>query len=773
MKKSYKLELIFFIKYPEKYYKTSQTLKNMIKTQAQTTFKDFQLLSRLGEGSYSSVFKVKRLSDNTIYAFKRVKMDLLNDKEKENALNEVRILASITDPYIIGYKEAFFDENTNSLCIVMEYADGGDLQKLIKTSQETCKYIPEREIWQCLLHIAKGLKTLHEMHILHRDLKCANVFVSGDNVYKLGDMNVSKVAAKGLVYTQTGTPYYASPEVWRDEAYDMKSDIWSLGCVLYEMTSQKPPFRANDMQGLFKKVQKGVFERIPKVYSDDLFNMICEFLKVQPSLRPSSQQILNHPIVLKNTRDGKQDILRENSKAKLLGTIELPQNLKFLKERLPRPNYNLDKLNNSFEKEKSSADVKKPVVIRGESAGGKRLEKNKYISKESIFQDEIQLKLDNINKKLEEQEKAKKPDTPKMEENKRNGYSRNNSKVFEKKISRPPSRNKEENYAMEKKQPSRPASRNSKENEKKLNILHSPLPEINIRNNNSKINVKIEKNSGEEIRPLMSPKNIPLENVKQVNEFMVNYKSPSNNIPKINIIEKPANIILRPNSRDSGVGVRKIQRPYSHAIPKRNEETSKEQVKPQIRMNARPLTKNMNINKNLRPFSGVERDRPELVQKNAYINKDMVTKKKNVISLGHLHTNKTNKIVGDSLDLLKNEIEEKMQKPSFAPEIGVVIKNKVPQRNDKNSGVARVYSGKTKVEIIRKNSKNIDEDYNVNVFRNKLNLQEKPVTAPNVSRGQYKIMSKEKREGNYRVAVGQQVLNNNYKIYVKEQNNFH
>lgn len=132
-------------------------------------------------------------------------------------------------------------------------------------------------------------------------------------------------------------------------------------------------------------------------------------------------------------------------------------------------------------------------------------------------------------------------------------------------------------------------------------FFYSPLPEINIRNNNSRINVKIGKNSGEEIKPLISPKNIPLENVKQVNEFMINYKSPSNNIirsPKINIIEKPANIVLRPNSRDSGVGVRKIQRPYSHAIPKRNEETSvgapkddKEQVKPQIRMNARPWRK--------------------------------------------------------------------------------------------------------------------------------------------------------------------------------------
>jgi NIMA (never in mitosis gene a)-related kinase len=67
-------------------------------------------------------------------------------------------------------------------------------------------------------------------------------------------MNVSKLAKKGLLMTQTGTPYYASPEVWKDLPYDNKSDIWSLGCVVYEMCALKPPFRADDMEGLFNKV---------------------------------------------------------------------------------------------------------------------------------------------------------------------------------------------------------------------------------------------------------------------------------------------------------------------------------------------------------------------------------------------------------------------------------------------------------------------------------------------------------------------------------------
>lgn len=85
---------------------------------------------------------------------------------------------------------------------------------------------------------------MHQINVMHRDLKSANIFLKNEElVAKLGDMNVSKVTNKqGLNYTQTGTPYYASPEVWRDEPYDVKSDVWSLGCVLYEMVTLKPPF---------------------------------------------------------------------------------------------------------------------------------------------------------------------------------------------------------------------------------------------------------------------------------------------------------------------------------------------------------------------------------------------------------------------------------------------------------------------------------------------------------------------------------------------------
>lgn len=302
--------------------------------------KDFQIISRLGEGSYSSVWKVKRFSDSKEYAMKKVKMNALTDKERQNALNEVRILASIQSPYIIGYKEAFFDDNSMTLCIVMEFASAGDMYKRIQQHIKNRTFFPEKEIWQAFIEILKALKVLHDQKILHRDLKCANVFFSADGTAKLGDLNVSKVAKNNLAHTQTGTPYYASPEVWRDQPYDAKSDIWSLGCVIYEMAALKPPFRATDMKGLFNKVQKGVFDRLPSQYSTDLSEVIKLCLQVSPTARPTCNQLLNHPLVIKNSEESNSiGVNPDFSNLELLSTIKVPRNMRGLGQQLPKSNY--------------------------------------------------------------------------------------------------------------------------------------------------------------------------------------------------------------------------------------------------------------------------------------------------------------------------------------------------------------------------------------------------------------------------------------------------
>ena len=309
---------------------------------------NFEIINKLGDGSYSTVYKVKRKIDNQIYALKKVKLINLSEKEKLNSLNEVRILASIKSNFVISYKEAFFDEKDNTLGIIMEFADNGDLYQKIVECKKKKIYIDEDEVWRIFIQLVKGLKSLHDLKILHRDIKSANVFLFKDGSAKLGDLNVSKVAKKGLGYTQTGTPYYASPEVWKDLSYDNKSDIWSLGCVLYEMITLFPPFRAQNMENLFKKVIKGEISKIPDKYSFDLFTVIQLLIQVKPEKRPSCDEILQNKIVLKKIEYfkeiSKQNFDENDEEQFLLKTINVPKSLNFLTYQLPKPNYNKKKL---------------------------------------------------------------------------------------------------------------------------------------------------------------------------------------------------------------------------------------------------------------------------------------------------------------------------------------------------------------------------------------------------------------------------------------------
>ena len=311
---------------------------------------NFEILDKLGDGAYSVVYKVKRKEDNNIYALKKVKLKGLSDKEKQNALNEVRILASVKSNFVISYKEAFIDEEDSSLCLIMEYADKGDLHQKIAQFKKMGCLIEEIDVWRILIQMTKGLKALHDLKILHRDLKSANIFLFSDGSAKIGDLNVSKVVYKGLGYTQTGTPYYASPEVWKDQPYDNKSDIWSLGCVTFEMLALRPPFRAENIEKLYNEVIHGQYGKISDNYSQDIKEIIKFILKVNPQDRPSCGQILNHKFVKKRLEFFKaqagydEENLDDLDEGVLLKTIRIPKNILFLTERLPEPNYDKGKV---------------------------------------------------------------------------------------------------------------------------------------------------------------------------------------------------------------------------------------------------------------------------------------------------------------------------------------------------------------------------------------------------------------------------------------------
>ena len=315
--------------------------------------KDFDIIKQLGKGAFASVFLVRRKEDKNIYALKRVTIDKLNKKELDNSLNEVRILASIKHINIIGYKEAFFDEQSKTLNIVMEFADDGDLNSKIQKYRKTGSIFPESLIWSYTIQMVQGLKALHDCKIMHRDLKSANIFLMKNGTCKLGDLNVSKVVKMGMLRTQTGTPYYASPEVWNDSPYSYKSDLWSIGIVVYELCALRPPFKGKNMDDLYKNVCRGRYDSInPTVYSKDLADVVKMLLQVDAKKRPNCEEFLENEIVkkyigcVKGEEEGKMEEMIEGNENKmnLLNTIKV-RDIREIKNKLPKMK-NYDDYNN-------------------------------------------------------------------------------------------------------------------------------------------------------------------------------------------------------------------------------------------------------------------------------------------------------------------------------------------------------------------------------------------------------------------------------------------
>ena len=303
---------------------------------------DFLLGNQLGEGSYGSVCIVKRKLDNKIYAMKRVKIAQLCKSEKEASLNEIRLLASLEHPNIIEYNEAFFDHSSQTLNIVMEYADDGDLASKIKYNNVNGLMFTENIIWDYFIQILYGLKYLHDNKIMHRDLKSANLFLMKNGTVKIGDLNVSKLIKFGMAHTKIGTPYYASPEIWADKPYDYKCDIWSVGCIIYEMCQLKPPFRGTSIKDLNKNIQAGKYESIPSYYSKELTYVISKILVVNPMERADCDSLLTDDIILRKIREinkEKGGIVKNEGHINLMKTIKMPKNLKEINKALPMKRY--------------------------------------------------------------------------------------------------------------------------------------------------------------------------------------------------------------------------------------------------------------------------------------------------------------------------------------------------------------------------------------------------------------------------------------------------
>ena len=271
----------------------------------------------------------------------------MSHEERAEAVNEIRLQASVRHPNVTSYREAFLDGQR--LCIVMEYAPYGDLQRCIRKREAHRKPFPEDLVWSYFIQVCMGIRELHRRNIIHRDIKAANILRTSPIIVKVGDLGIAKLLKGAMARTQIGTPHYMPPEVWKSRPYSFSSDVWSLGCLLYELVTLRVPFEARSLAELRFKVIRGKYNSVPRGYSKELSKMIEMLLKVDAKNRPSLEQILSHPIIMQKMHLIPEEIkIQDNlqksvDSALLLDTIKVPKNIRLLKKRLPLPYYPHDR----------------------------------------------------------------------------------------------------------------------------------------------------------------------------------------------------------------------------------------------------------------------------------------------------------------------------------------------------------------------------------------------------------------------------------------------
>uniref|UniRef100_A0A8C5PJ75 Serine/threonine-protein kinase Nek8 n=1 Tax=Leptobrachium leishanense TaxID=445787 RepID=A0A8C5PJ75_9ANUR len=250
----------------------------------------------VGRGAFGIVHLCLRKADQKLVIIKQIPVEQMTKDERLAAQNECQVLKLLSHPNIIEYYENFLEDK--ALMIAMEYAPGGTLAEYI---QKRCNsLLDEDTILHFFVQILLALHHVHNKLILHRDLKTQNILLDKHQmIVKIGDFGISKIlSSKSKAYTVVGTPCYISPELCEGKPYNQKSDIWALGCVLYELTSLKRAFEAANLPALVLKIMSGTFAPISDRYSPELRHLILSMLNLDPSKRPQLNEIMAHPICI-------------------------------------------------------------------------------------------------------------------------------------------------------------------------------------------------------------------------------------------------------------------------------------------------------------------------------------------------------------------------------------------------------------------------------------------------------------------------------------------
>ena len=257
----------------------------------------FKIIKFLGKGKFSVVYQAERQADSKLVALKIIKIYDIKDKSLvEKCLQEVNLLKRVNHPNIIKYLDSFIFQN--ELYIAVEWADKGDVKRLIRKYKQEGDEIDESRVIEYTREIAAGLNHMHEQRVIHRDLKPANILITSDGIFKLGDLGLGRIMNTETIktFSKVGTPLYMAPEVINgSEGYDFKVDNWSLGCVIYELITLRSPFQTSEKLSLielFKKINSGLYPKIDNNKYRTAAKISEALLKVDPKERMELPQVI-------------------------------------------------------------------------------------------------------------------------------------------------------------------------------------------------------------------------------------------------------------------------------------------------------------------------------------------------------------------------------------------------------------------------------------------------------------------------------------------------
>ncbi|KAK4453377.1 G2-specific protein kinase nim-1 [Podospora aff. communis PSN243] len=372
----------------------------------------YDVLEKIGHGSFGIIRKVRRKPDGMILCRKEISYLKMSQKEREQLHAEFQILSTLRHPNIVGYYHREHLKATQDLHLYMEYCGNGDLGRVIRDLAQKNQYAEESFVWSIFSQLVTALYRCHYgvdppevgktvlglgttakpqapkggMTILHRDLKPENVFLGEDNSVKLGDFGLSKVMqSHDFASTYVGTPFYMSPEICAAEKYTLKSDIWSLGCIIYELCSREPPFNAKSHFQLVQKIKEGKIAPLPAIYSAELMAVIKDCLRVNPDRRPDTATLLNLPVVR---------LMRKEKEV-----VEFSKMLKMKEEALNKRIRELDQKLTSVDNDKMAMRQEIDASLRREWEVKARLEIDRLVGAEienlqRKFEAEVQARVD-------------------------------------------------------------------------------------------------------------------------------------------------------------------------------------------------------------------------------------------------------------------------------------------------------------------------------------------------------------------------------------------